>query len=1541
MNCAPSPDSASQSDEEGDVGWTRNSTYRDSKTLSLASACVGAVCGTERDGEVSEDEPHAQLTYPGEVGTDVRGARSLWHDVPHMSHSSPLGSAGWNDGTTGTISTCNNRLSRALASSLGSEGPACGRFTVVMVLCRNGVSGRSRPSPPDSEGCVAEATGKPRSFIGTPLAVRGSSLVCDVPEDRRCNVVCIQVFGFDHTRTSLLDCKDRGADVIFRVQTRYGDSHGAHSCSPDSTTSHNDWCVPARHWSGLGGIFDPTRLPRTTIGAFPREDGANSVYPPSLTLSLERGRSNKEASSWACSMGQGMGGTDTSTPDSAECSDDGTVVVRVRNSVLGDTGTSPLGLKSLETEETRDTSFTLLSRGKEKGDWIRTRNECSLGAQQSPMSSEGCADRVLDEVWEWNGGLGESCHLLLDSVGRGNGDYRLMQLLDSGSGMALAGLVRAWKCDNVRVSGTRWTLEVGHATKIALLDDDHALESDVRAMNNLNQLAVDDPTPRDSVDSDHNTVDDSTQHALGESNQLAADISGARAGSDPVPCAESNLVQCVLRDSHQRAAGDSDLHAASDSAQLVIKDLEQRTVGNSIQSSVGVSVQSECAVENLDQCAGGCSGQHEVGYSDQRAVDASIQRVVGISDQRAVGNPDRCVAGISDQRAAGNSKQRAMDSDDPVQRAVGDFDRLVVHDSDQRAVGFLDQCVVGASAQRAVGDSDQRAVGDTVHSAVGDSDLRGVGLLAEHAVGISGPCTIRDPDQLVVGASNPHAGVDSDQRPVDSSDHPAVGDSFQHTMDDSGRRAVSDPAQRAEGDSYPRVNSDSDQRAVRDSDSESGPHIMIVGNSGQRDSNPRAVGFSDQGARGDSRYSDQHTVHDPKQRTGFHSDQWAIDDSEQQALGASNKRTAGNPDQRAVGDSDHFAADDSDQRAVDDSDQREAGNLDRHVAGDSDQWVDYSDQSAQGNSDLHTETADDADQHTVDNSARHATGDSDQLAVSSSGQRVVGVSTQCTVNDSDQRKVNDSKHSAALVSDPHAEGDSVQRATGDSVNRAESSSDQPAVSDSDQRVLRDSVPPAVGDLDQRAMGDSDRHFLVNLNQCGENDSDRRAAVDPVLDTRSNSDQRAMGDSMQRAAGDSDQRAVSDYDQRTLRDLDLGPVCALKQHTEGFLDQRTVCDSDQRIVGDSYMRAMGNSNRRAAGDADLRAEDDSTPRVVGNSDQQAVSTSNQSVMGDSDRCTLGDLDQRNATNRDQHTMGDLNQCAASDSVQNAAGISNRHAVYGSNQRAISLSVWLSSVPEQLWAHGGVNSGPEAELSRENMLRPIDGPPHARPVGEESEHSFYDIRLLIAVIVQLVLLNYKLLTKSFIRGISDTQSPVSSAWRRRQRRNNCLEQVFERAVTLALLGSEIGLATLHLGKTSVDKTLCRLLVLCMTAYGAGLSPSRRRDGHGVSFESEGRCAADADDDDRDVGRAAQEPGGKPGATPSNATKRVGLCRPEPASCDHPYPRQQLPLVNSSSFWYENHCPGPTDCDCICTDESRNNAPSPAFRPGSPARQGAVDV
>jgi len=133
VNCAPSPDSASQSDEEGDVGWTRNSTYRDSKTLSLASACVGAVCGTERDGEVSEDEPHAQLTYPGEVGTDVRGARSLWHDVPHMSHSSPLGSAGWNDGTTGTISTCNNRLSRALASSLGSEGPACGRF--------NGVSG--------------------------------------------------------------------------------------------------------------------------------------------------------------------------------------------------------------------------------------------------------------------------------------------------------------------------------------------------------------------------------------------------------------------------------------------------------------------------------------------------------------------------------------------------------------------------------------------------------------------------------------------------------------------------------------------------------------------------------------------------------------------------------------------------------------------------------------------------------------------------------------------------------------------------------------------------------------------------------------------------------------------------------------------------------------------------------------------------------------------------------------------------------------------------------------------------------------------------------------------------------------------------------------------------------------------------------------------------------------------------------------------------------------------------------------------------------
>ena len=113
----------------------------------------------------------------------------------------------------------------------------------------------------------------------------------------------------------------------------------------------------------------------------------------------------------------------------------------------------------------------------------------------------------------------------------------------------------------------------------------------------------------------------------------------------------------------------------------------------------------------------------------------------------------------------------------------------------------------------------------------------------------------------------------------------------------------------------------------------------------------------------------------------------------------------------------------------------------------------------------------------------------------------------------------------------------------------------------------------------------------------------------------------------------------------------------------------------------------------------------------------------------------------------------------------------------------------------------------------MQKSLDGPTNGVPVFEESVHSSTDLRFVVAVIVQLVLLNYKLLAKSFTRGFFNTQSPVSSAWRRRQRRHNCLEQVFERAVTLALIGSEIGLATLNLGETSAGRTLCRLPLLCL--------------------------------------------------------------------------------------------------------------------------------
>jgi hypothetical protein len=220
----------------------------------------------------------------------------------------------------------------------------------------------------------------------------------------------------------------------------------------------------------------------------------------------------------------------------------------------------------------------------------------------------------------------------------------------------------------------------------------------------------------------------------------------------------------------------------------------------------------------------------------------------------------------------------------------------------------------------------------------------------------------------------------------------------------------------------------------------------------------------------------------------------------------------------------------------------------------------------------------------------------------------------------------------------------------------------------------------------------------------------------------------------------------------------------------------------------------------------------------------------------------------------------------------------------------------------------------------MQKSLDGPTSGVPVFEKSVHSSTDLRFVVAAIVQLVLLSYKLLAKSFTRGFFNTQSPVSSAWRRRQRRNTCWEQVFERAVTLALIGSKIGLTTLNLGDTSVGKTLCRLPLLCLIVYSAYPSPPRQRGGNGMGIESE----TDADDD-RGVGGVVQEPSKRPGATSKSATKNVRLQRPGLPSCNPIYPRQLTPFEKYSSVWYENYCPGQTESDCICADEVWNNVPT----------------
>ena len=90
------------------------------------------------------------------------------------------------------------------------------------------------------------------------------------------------------------------------------------------------------------------------------------------------------------------------------------------------------------------------------------------------------------------------------------------------------------------------------------------------------------------------------------------------------------------------------------------------------------------------------------------------------------------------------------------------------------------------------------------------------------------------------------------------------------------------------------------------------------------------------------------------------------------------------------------------------------------------------------------------------------------------------------------------------------------------------------------------------------------------------------------------------------------------------------------------------------------------------------------------------------------------------------------------------------------------------------------------------------------------------LLIGVSLQLVCLNYKLLCIQFFVCGPNTISRVSSVWRRRQRRNKSLQQVFDTAVKFSLIGCGTGLMILDITETSLDGSLYRLFLLCSTAY-----------------------------------------------------------------------------------------------------------------------------
>ena len=472
-------------------------------------------------------------------------------------------------------------------------------------------------------------------------------------------------------------------------------------------------------------------------------------------------------------------------------------------------------------------------------------------------------------------------------------------------------------------------------------------------------------------------------------------------------------------------------------------------------------------------------------------------------------------------------------------------------------------------------------------------------------------------------------------------------------------------------------------------------------------------------------------------------------------------------------------------------------------------------------------------------SNQDAVGQSDQRAVVDWVQRAMQASDQCDMGPghSDRRALQDLDQHAMSDSDPRAGGDLDQRAVSVLEQRAVQDCDQclddsdrlrPAGCDSYQRTIGASDQQAAVHSSQRAAGNSDIHAVEDVAQGAAGDSDLSAMVDSDQMAVRDSNQSAGVDSVLRATGHSGQRAMHYSYQRVVGYLDPRPAVNPSQYAAACLYQHVMADSDQR--------AEGAPDQRVAGDSDLRAVDDSDQTTAVDSDQSAVADLDRR---DPDQCAVCDATER-------RTGGYSAVEARMNSGVEVRGIGSRRGIIRVTQgfpladqcAHQSGTSWSPTVHDQLNPKispystasqpSRTLSGPAAESmnSRRKMVAPNTDGPYDSPLLEVSlghSRELLSKSLLIAVIVQLFVLHYTLLSFPLIRKAPNTFSSPSSAWRRRQRRNTSSKRAFDTAVRFALLGSGTALAILELSETSLDENLCRLFLICSAVY---IAPSSRR-------------------------------------------------------------------------------------------------------------------